>query len=516
MFGLRKRAKLIQEDKSQSTLIDFNNLPVEVYYCIFDFLKLSDILNLRLLNSFFKHLIDNSSFIWKKNVIKIQFNSKVEMEKMANFIKQKRIQNLKASCLATLTKKQLRLQKHLRFDSNVCYHLDLVNLNIFSINCLNFFTKCSCVRIRSFINTSSSVISPKFQDYSSVELEPLVNTRSFDVSCLVFDEKSQKKFFWDRILSENCLLNKINRLFPILEDLTIHYYNGCVYKLFKKISKLEKLKLLELNCCKQEEITFFKKLEKVKNHLNLTQIKLILCSWPVILTSLKITDKNVCRKLVLILQNDTLGRNEMESEYVGKIVQILPDFLNLIDFETNLYHLENAFNLNRYVVAKEFFQNLKYMSLVDDGNSKQCFNIENFSQIFLNNKYSFNNLRSVRIKIVTQCSMNYVLKNLFDYFVKNAPCLATIEFQLKCINLNCSNKKICSFLTKGFDRFVNDYFCFRINVKFDEIKIKNLLNYYILNLLNLFNRTIINLTYLKKTIMIVNSLYLIFFWQQIF
>lgn len=484
MFGLRKRAKLIQEENHQQfTLTDFNNLPIEVYYCIFDYLKLADLINIRLLNSFFKQVIDNSSFIWKKNAFKIEFNSKVEMEKMADFIKQKRIRHIKASCLATLTKKQLRLQKSLRFDSDICYHLELVNLNIFSINFLNFFTNCSCIRIESFTNTSSSVISPKFRDCSAIELEPLVKTRSLDISCLVFDAKSQKKFLWNTILSENCLLNKIRSLLPNLQDLTIHYYNGCVYKLFKKISKLENLKLLELNCCKQEKIRMFEKSQKVKNFLYLTQIKLILCSCPVVLTLLKVICKTSCKKLVLILNNDALA--EIESEYHGKIIQFLSDFLNLTDFETNLYNLKNSSSLNRFVISKEFFQNLKYLSLVDDECSKECFSMEKFNQIFLNNKYFFNNLRSIRIKIVTECGMKYVLRNLYEYFIRNAPCLINFEFQLKCICSNCNNIKMCSFFTKGFDKFFNDYFYFRINVKCDEIKIKNLLNYHILNLLNL-------------------------------
>ncbi|RNA31482.1 hypothetical protein BpHYR1_053507 [Brachionus plicatilis] len=260
MFGLRKRAKLIQEENVQSSTIDFNNLPIEIYYCIFDYLKMSDVLNLRLLNSFFKNLIDNSNFIWRKNSIKIDFSSKIELEKVADFIKRKKICHLKASCLATLTKKQLKLQKSLRFDSEQSYDLKIINLNIFSIKCLNFFPNCSCLQIESFINTSGSVVGQKFQDNSSIELEPFDKTHSFDVSCLVYDSKSDKQFVWDSILRENCLLNKINHLFPNLVDLSIHFYNGSLYKLFKKISKLNQLKSLELDSFKQTEVIALEKL----------------------------------------------------------------------------------------------------------------------------------------------------------------------------------------------------------------------------------------------------------------
>lgn len=475
MFGLRKRAKLIEEEKSQSSPIDFNNLPIEIYYCIFDHLKLADVLNLRLLNSFFKHLIDNSSFIWKKNSIKIDFNSKVELEKVSNFIKRKQIRLIKASCLTTLTKKQIRLQKSIRLDSNISYDLKLNNLNILSINCLNFFSNCSCLQIDSFINTCGPIIGQKFQEYSHVEMEPLSRTHSFDVSCLVFDTKNQKNFVWDSILSENCLLAKISHIFPNLETLTIHHYNGCLYKLLKKISKLSKLKSVEFNYFKQMQVIPLEKLNKSKNHLNLTRIKLVMNSLSVNFNLLKIADKLKCRKLILVIADGSLIESEVENEYFEKVVQIVPDFKNVIDFETNLFHLENGYALNRYLFGQEFFSNLKCLSLIDDASSIKCFNIEKFQQIFINNKYYFKNLESVRIKIMTECIMKYVLRILFDYFVKNAPKLNNFQFQLKC--LNCTNKKMCSFFTNCFDKFVDDYFCFKFNIKKDENRIKKFLKY---------------------------------------
>ncbi|RNA04861.1 hypothetical protein BpHYR1_029431, partial [Brachionus plicatilis] len=67
--------------------------------------------------------------------------------------------------------------------------------------------------------------------------------------------------------------------------------------------------------------------------------------------------------------------------------------------------------------------------------------------------YHFENLQSVKIKFVTDCRLKCVLQALFDFFVKNAPCLEIFEFQLNCICLKCRIKKLCSFYTKSFDQF---------------------------------------------------------------
>ena len=77
MFSLRKRAKLEQEklfkkDNFLSFLTAFEELPVEVFYHILEFLSIREILGLRLLSILFKSRIDNAKHIWSRIVLRYE------------------------------------------------------------------------------------------------------------------------------------------------------------------------------------------------------------------------------------------------------------------------------------------------------------------------------------------------------------------------------------------------------------------------------------------------------------
>lgn len=80
MFSLRKRVKLEQKRQVEAQHIlsfptSFEELPIEVYYHIFDYLSVQELLSLRLLNVSFKNKIDNAKHIWTKIVLKYEFNN---------------------------------------------------------------------------------------------------------------------------------------------------------------------------------------------------------------------------------------------------------------------------------------------------------------------------------------------------------------------------------------------------------------------------------------------------------
>ena len=92
MFSLRKRAKLENELKkfnNKSSYLQnelrFDNLPVEIYHYIFDFLGCKELLKLRLINNFFKNLIDNGRYLWNNFAIRVEIKSSFNSQSFWNF-----------------------------------------------------------------------------------------------------------------------------------------------------------------------------------------------------------------------------------------------------------------------------------------------------------------------------------------------------------------------------------------------------------------------------------------------
>ena len=86
--GIAKRKngiiELTSAKKTKNDSLNIYNLPVEIYYCIFENLDTFSILQSRQLNHHFKSIIDKCGFIWKK---KIKLNHHLENQtKLENFI----------------------------------------------------------------------------------------------------------------------------------------------------------------------------------------------------------------------------------------------------------------------------------------------------------------------------------------------------------------------------------------------------------------------------------------------
>lgn len=96
MFSLRKRAKL-EEQQSKETLrspriaqqINFENLPVEIYFCFFEFFSVKEIIEFRLVNRFFKSVIDNAGFLWLQIAVKIEIDSSICSKNLLKFIRER-------------------------------------------------------------------------------------------------------------------------------------------------------------------------------------------------------------------------------------------------------------------------------------------------------------------------------------------------------------------------------------------------------------------------------------------
>lgn len=98
MFSLRKRAKLdelnsvnfdLKKIETQNNSLKFQNLPIEIYYSIFDALDIKSLLTLRLVNKFFKNILDNAVYFWSKLSVNIEIGSKFDIHLFDQFVTNK-------------------------------------------------------------------------------------------------------------------------------------------------------------------------------------------------------------------------------------------------------------------------------------------------------------------------------------------------------------------------------------------------------------------------------------------
>lgn len=97
MFSLRKRAKLQEQQNKEflnSTGIaqqtHFENLPIEIYFCVFEYLNFKEIIQLRLVNHFLKRIIDNAGFLWLQIAVKIEIDSALNLNNRLKFIRERK------------------------------------------------------------------------------------------------------------------------------------------------------------------------------------------------------------------------------------------------------------------------------------------------------------------------------------------------------------------------------------------------------------------------------------------
>jgi hypothetical protein len=264
MFGLRKRFKLSLNESSIEKIhaTSFKELPVEIYFCIFDHLKANDILKFRLVNSFFKGLIDCALFLWMKRfLIHVSLSKRLDIDRFFKFLEENQSNEIAIDCLNEI--KSPNVKCHTLSDQTTLKSIHFYTLNILAFNYFNMFSEC-CVdlKIDSFVNSFGIVKSLTQSEISNLLLKKYTKLKNLQVSCLLYDKKQGKHFIWNDIYLDDFFQNHFSQLFSNVNELRLTHYTGSNKILIKCLRNFKSLSTIILEECKP--INDYLKIKSIK------------------------------------------------------------------------------------------------------------------------------------------------------------------------------------------------------------------------------------------------------------
>ena len=486
MFSLRKRAKLLEQTANiqiSNTTSDFlysNQLPIELHYLIFDHLPVKHLAKLRTLNSSFKNLIDNTSYLWKRVALKLELNSNTEIEPFLEFLYTRiELNSIKLNCPIVISKSLAKKTQTLQNKSTKTFSLSIKQLNLLSICILNLFSdQCKSLAINSFVNSFGQVKSSKHAEFSSLNLAKLTKLECLDLACLYFDVVNKKYFIWSNVYSENPLLSRSAFLLEGIKELRIRYYFDSMKSLIKSVKSLKNLKILELFCSSPtddylnelSEEDLDKKVGKLKAKNN-QQIETLLLSSSSILGSffmlVNFAHPDHLKNLEIFLKSFNLNPAEVSREFtlMEKLVFYVGGLKRVAFFSTNMFQFGYQFkpsSLNYSFLARLSLDELNLVrfksrslkSSVDDlnmGNMEYKYELREASELILNGLGM--KLRKLKLDLsVEDCEgfdsrLNSILKRLLK---SRDELIGFYELDFRCTGVNCKYLR-CKFSNKIFD-----------------------------------------------------------------
>jgi hypothetical protein len=326
MFSLRKRFKSVLEN-NESERKEFDQLPIELYFCIIDHLTTKDILNLRLLNSKFKQIIDSARFIWSKRVkLHIQINKNFKLNSMLNFLTNIKTNSIEIDCLKQIKLKNLQSWSNSFEQEERDLKINFKVLNTMSIHYLNVFSEnCIYLKIESFVNTFGQFkSSSQLNHYTTRTCSKL---KHLNISCLLYDLNQEKYYIWNDIYLENFFRNQFKQTFTNIQELELNFYHSSTRLLIRNLKKLKFLKTLYLYEC--QTINDYNKAVINDSSLLISELNLTKCStWLVINVLEQLINPNEIKILKLFLLDKDLNNHHL-------IKKILENYLKLISLELN-------------------------------------------------------------------------------------------------------------------------------------------------------------------------------------
>ncbi len=327
MFSLRKRFKSVLEN-NESVPKEFDQLPIELYFCIIDHLTTKDILNLRLLNSKFKLIIDSAKFIWSKRVkLHVQINKNFKLNNMLNFLTNIKTNSIEIDCLKQIKLKNLQSswshsfeqeERDLRINFKVLNTMSIHYLNVFSDNCIY-------LKIESFVNTFGQFKSANQMNYYTTRTYSKL--KHLNISCLLYDLNQEKYYIWNDIYLENFFRNQFKQIFTNLQELELNFYHSSTRLLIKSLKKLKFLKTLNLYEC--QTINDYNTAIINDSSLLISELNLTKCSTCLIINVLEqLINPNEIKILKLFLLDKDLNNHHL-------IKKILQNYLKLKSLELN-------------------------------------------------------------------------------------------------------------------------------------------------------------------------------------
>jgi hypothetical protein len=448
-----KKAKHVKTESIKREL-NIYNLPVEIYYCIFENLDPFTILQFRQLNHHFKNIIDKCGFIWKK---KIKLNHNLENQiKLENFIQ------FSTSFIPFVDSLKIECSKKIKLSNENTYSLDLrnlklnlINFNMNNIFLFEFFKNCKELNIESLnLNSQTNHFNLKNQLKSlenqlEAKLDKSIkkfykHLEKFELNCIAYDSRLFTHFH--AFNQTNFIKLFLNNKFKNLTNLTLLKYNNSLNDLLaclrKNFKKLAYLKFEECNSC-LEIIDNDDTVNSIQNKLKIEKLIINDCSNDLFQSVLlNLIDLNFVEHLSLFTSKENSVTDE---NFIKNLVRDLDLKLNnLKEFHTNFdfrIFLRLNFKFNEKSLVKVFNLDEEDKFSVDD--------ISSFLNNYLiPNKFSlFENLKLFKFGIKLKCLLNEEeeteIKNLVFKFAKNFKSLKKLEINLKCLDHNCSSFKEC-------------------------------------------------------------------------
>ena len=486
MLTLRKRIKLsssclnvqeIEQDKKEDfksikrlrldihyspNVNKLENLPIELIFCIFENLNLKDWLNLRLVNSYFKYLIDYCSIIWKFISLRLTItNFNNDLSSFVDFFQTKPRLDLIRIEYPQIIKKDfykecIKIENKKKTISKK-YCLLINQINVLSMNILNYFCcDCSHMIIESFVMDNSSEIKDKnFHYYTSKLVNKFFNLESFDLMCLLFDSyiKSKHKLkIWTNVFKENMLLNKMSLILMNLQQFSLHYYMDSSKLLIESLIQMKNLKSIHIiKSCPKDDLNEVDYNQEDKLDIESVAFKFTSISM-VHLILKNLVKLNTIKNLEMYVKEFFINQSNKDDDddddndlYLHDIFSIyLIKLVNLDLFSTNLLHSNEGIQMKTNSI-----------------NFNQNKNSLHFRQIHISNDPMTRSIKSIDALLYKRRSYKFDL-NDYQKFLSKFKFINLNKIEIK-IRLNCLN------LVNGYNQ-INQLVTIILNEKISSLK----------------------------------------------
>ena len=271
MFSFRKRLRFDDDNLNlpvghassacdQRSQMKLDRLPVELYYIIFDYLSLDDILCLRATSAHFKHLIDRMALVWRRAALRFlpTHSSSGDLESLLSFYRlNASLDLIRISCPAVISKKALSVAtpvqlEHIVSERQCALHVD--QLNVMSYRMLNCFAAYGTeLSIRSFVASQGLMATQTTKPGATNghhSLHKFGQLRRLSLNLMRYDPRADTEsdtlFVWPTCFSDNVLLNRLACIFPHVHEVHLSYYFDAGASLLDALCAAESLRVLGL------------------------------------------------------------------------------------------------------------------------------------------------------------------------------------------------------------------------------------------------------------------------------
>jgi hypothetical protein len=478
MFSLRKRAKLIGTSEKilenetnfdflpnfaetydcKNQLVSFDQLPVEIYYCLFDRSNVESILKIRQLSKRFQNILDNCEYIWKRRIkVKLELNNQRETDELLALLDRCKFIDMVevASSKYFKTSKFPASMSTNPRPSHSPFTLYLTMLNLYAIDNLTpILVNCSHLCIDSFYAQTQSFkqinqLNYKTSQSTKISLHGL---NTFHISCKMYDRKNSRYINIDEINN----LQFVFRTFQMdnLRYLKISCYRHSLGDLVSHLKSLKNLTYLEFDECTVDAIPYtYNATATVRirpKFLHFFSCTIIFCRFILemlvdleCVEYLSLFDHRDCSDMYFGGANvdDQKGLLNFLDSKMPNLFELKTNFsiypFRLVNFQFSTLKLFNFFLINRFSKLREQ-TGLEYLNYSLVKNMKSKFEMELLR--LDSNKLNLDRFNYMNVDIF----YDFIKK----YLITNRICLKLEKFVLE-LNLNCklfgANEDQCTF-----------------------------------------------------------------------